>query len=60
MFTPADVHHGTAAGLLDIRGQALTSAYAVHPERFVKGPPAPKPVPAEVCINRPLKEVSQA
>ncbi len=33
---------------------------AAHPERFVKGLPEPKPVPAEVWINRPVKEVPQA
>ena len=60
MFTPAAVHHGTAAELLDVRGHVLAGAYAAHPERFVKGPPTPTPVPAEVWINRPAKEVPQA
>jgi hypothetical protein len=31
-----------------------------HPERFVKGPPLPRPVPAAVLINPPPKEVPQA
>ena len=60
MFTPADVHHGRASQLLDIRGHVLAGAYAAHPERFVMGRPAPKPVPAAVWINRPAKEVPQA
>jgi len=60
MFTPADVHHGAAADLLDVRRGVLAGAYAAHPERFVKGLPEPKSVPAEVWINRPAKEVPQA
>ena len=60
MFTPADVHHGRADRLLEVRAGVLAGAYAAHPERFVKGPPRPEPVPAEVWINRPAKEVPQA
>ncbi len=60
MFTPADVHHGRADRLLGVRAGVLAGAYAAHPERFVKGPPRPESVPAEVWINRPAKEVSQA
>ena len=60
MFTPADVHHGRADRLLEVRAGVLAGAYAAHPERFVKGPPRPEPVPAEVWINRPVKEVPQA
>ena len=60
MFTPADVHHGRTDRLLDARAGVLAGAYAAHPERFVKGPPRPESVPAEVWINRPLKEVPQA
>ena len=60
MFTPADVHYGRAGELLDVRTGVLDAAYAAHPERFVKGPPFARPVPTEVWINQPLKEVSQA
>lgn len=60
MFTPADVHYGRAGELLDVRAGVLDAAYAAHPERFVKGPPLARPVPAEVWINRPLTEVPQA
>ena len=60
MFTPADVHHGLASELLDVRAGVLAGAYAAHPERFVRGLPAPKPVPSAVWINRPLKEVPRA
>ena len=60
LFTPADVHHGRASELLEARAGVLAGAYAVHPERFVKGLPLPRPVPTEVWINRPTKEVPQA
>ena len=60
MFTPADVHYGRAGELLDVRTGVLDAAYAAHPERFVKGPPLARPVPAEVWINQPLTEVPQA
>ena len=60
LFTPADVHHGRTKQLLDVRANVLAGAYVTHPERFVRGQPAPRPVPAEVWINRPTKEVPQA
>ncbi len=60
LFTPADVHHGRTDRLLQVRAGVLAGAYAAHPERFVKGPPRPRPVPGEVWINRPAKEVPQA
>ena len=60
MYTPADVHHGRAAELARVRADVLAGAYAAHPERFVKGPSTPAPVPAEVWINRPAMEVPQA
>jgi len=60
LFTPADVHHGRTDRLLAARAGVLAGAYAVHPDRFVTGPPRPRPVPAEVWINRPLQEVPQA
>ena len=31
----------------------LTAAYAAHPERFVRRPPAPPALPAAVWINPP-------
>lgn len=60
MFTPGDVHHRRTDQLLKARAGVLAGAYAAHPERFVKGPPRPVPVPAEVWINRPVKEAPQA
>ena len=53
LLTPASVHYGQAPALLAARQQVLSLAYAAHPERFVKHPPAPERLPAEVWINRP-------
>jgi len=60
MYTPADVHYGRTVELAEARAGVLAGAYAAHPERFVKGRPFPKPVPPEVWINRPEKEVPRA
>jgi putative transposase len=53
LLTPASVHYGQAPALLAARQDVLSLAYAAHPERFVKHPPAPGTLPAEVWINRP-------
>ena len=60
MYTPADVHHGRTVERAQVRTGVLDAAYAAHPERFVRGLPAPRPVPAEVWINRPVREVPRA
>ena len=60
LFTPADVHYGRSDRLLEVRADVLAGAYAAHPERFVKGPPLPREVPAKVWINPPPKEVPRA
>ena len=39
------------------RGHVLDAAYAAHPERFVRRPPAPPALPTAVWINKP-EEVS--
>jgi putative transposase len=54
-LTPAAVHHGRAAALLDVRHHARVAAYAAHPERFVKGPPRRETLPTAVWINAPTK-----
>ena len=51
MMTPADVYKGTFRQKLIVRAEALSAAYQQTPERFVKGPPAPKKPPAKVTIN---------
>jgi putative transposase len=53
MMTPEAVHYGHAAQLHQARAQVLAAAYATHPERFVRRPPAPKPLPTAVWINPP-------
>jgi putative transposase len=53
LLTPADVHYGRAEAILQQRQQVLHAAYAAHPERFVKGPPRPAPLPTAVWINPP-------
>jgi len=51
--TPASVHFGTAGEIREQRAATLGSAYAAHPERFVKGMPKPADLPTAVWINRP-------
>ncbi len=53
LHTPFDVHTGRAAARHTARGLVLTAAYAAHPERFVKHPPTPAPLPTAVWINPP-------
>ena len=53
LLTPASVHHGHARTIVAKRQQTLTAAHAAHPERFVNGPPNPKPAPVVVWINPP-------
>ncbi len=52
-MTPAAVHSGEAARLFAERQQTLNTAYAAHPERFVKGTPRPPALPSAVWINPP-------
>ncbi len=52
-LTPADVHYGRAATILEVRHRTRLAAYLAHPERFVKGPPRPETPPTAVWINRP-------
>jgi putative transposase len=59
MLTPAMVHYGTASLVLEERQRVLDAAYAAHPERFVKAPPVPKPVPTAVWINPPQASATQ-
>ena len=54
-LTPADVHHGRAAGILEARHHTRLAAYVAHPERFVQGPPRPDILPHAVWINPPAK-----
>ncbi len=60
-MTPEAVHYGRAEAVNEIRGATLAAAFAAHPERFVRKPPAPPRVPTAVWINKPeeRKEVDQ-
>jgi putative transposase len=53
LMTPAAVHDGRAATMRDARQQVLMTAYAAHPERFVRQPPQPAILPHAVWINPP-------
>jgi putative transposase len=53
LHTAADIHYGRAQAVQATRADVLTAAYAAHPERFVRQPPAPPPLPAVSWINRP-------
>jgi putative transposase len=59
MLTPASVHYGQAAKILEVRQQVLAAAYAKHPERFVNKPPAPLALPQAVWINPPTATQDQ-
>jgi putative transposase len=54
LLTPADVHFGRAGQITTARQGVLTTAYAAHPERFVRKLPAPPALPATVWINKPI------
>jgi putative transposase len=51
LFTPAEVFRGEVEKVAAVRQQALDSAFAEHPERFVKGPPKASLPPTQVRIN---------
>lgn len=52
-MTPAAVHDGRASAMRDARQLVLMTAYAAHPERFVRKPPQPPILPHAVWINPP-------
>jgi len=54
LLTPAMVHFGQTPIVLAHRQAVLDAAYQAHPDRFVRRPPKPLPLPAEVWINRPV------
>ena len=54
LLTPAMVHFGNAPAVLAQRQAVLDVAYQAHPERFVRQPPKPLPLPSEVWINKPV------
>jgi len=56
LMTPAMVHHGQAPQIRAHRQVVLDAAFAAHPERFVRRPPKPPDLPAQVWINKPASE----
>jgi len=58
MMTPESVHYGHAAHILTSRQKTLNTAYALHPERFVKRPPAPPQLPTTAWINPPTEKLA--
>ena len=58
-LTPAVVHYRRSDQVLEVRHHTRVSAYAAHPERFVRGPPRREILAAAVWINPPTKTTSQ-
>jgi putative transposase len=54
LLTPAVVHFGETQTVLAHRQVVLDTAYQAHPDRFVRRPPKPMPLPSEVWINKPV------
>jgi len=54
LLTPTMVHFGETQRVLDHRQMVLHAAYLAHPDRFVRRPPRPQPLPSEVWINKPV------
>jgi len=59
LLTPADVHFNRAQAVLQKRQNVLQAAYEKTPQRFVKGPPHPQPLPSTVWINPPKHTPAQ-
>jgi putative transposase len=57
MLSPETVHYGRAQDAIAARRFVLEEAYRCHPERFVRKPPEPLPLPAAVWINPPADPV---
>lgn len=60
LFAPDVVHYGHVDQALAKRTSVLTAAYQRNPERFVRRPPAPQPLPTAAWINRPAVEAEQS
>lgn len=58
LLTPGVVHYGLAHHFQVQRQQVLQQAYALHPERFVRGQPQPPALPIAVWINPPKPEAA--
>ena len=58
LMTPYAVHHGLAPQITAARQNTLLSAYARHPERFVRKVPQPPIVPVAAWINPPPRNTT--
>ena len=54
--TPGDVHYGRAETIQAQRAEVLNAAYQANPERFVRKPPTPPPLPQTAWINKPEED----
>jgi len=59
-LTPADVHRGRAAEVVERRQRVLAQAFAAHPGRFARRGPRTLALPREVWINQPTPAVALA
>ena len=59
-LTPADVHLGRAPQVMAQRQQVMDAAYALHPERFVRGAPRAAQLAPAVWINPPRIDLGEA
>src|SRR5207253_2195151 len=53
LLPPEVVHYGQAQDAYDARSRVLATAYAAHPERFVRQAPRPPQLPTAAWINPP-------
>ena len=53
LLPPEVVHYGQAQDAYDARSRVLATAYAAHPERFVRQVPRPPQLPTAAWINPP-------
>jgi len=60
LHTPEAMHYGLAAARQVGRSQTLATAYAAHPDRFVRTPPQPPAIPTTAWINKPLPSPAEA
>jgi len=60
LLTPADVHFGRDKVVIAQRQAVLNTAYAQHPERFVKGQPLHPALPEAVWINPPQSDAEES
>jgi len=56
MMTPMSVHVGNVDQIVQRRTATLEVAHRLHPERFVRGAPAPQRRPGPAWIDPPAQE----